>query len=83
MTSRAGTGRRSVIELWPELFAGLTAGQRDEVVGNLAWSLPDEAQPSRAEVDDMVAYVTGQLTKTEYAHRCADRDATRARDLRR
>jgi hypothetical protein len=44
---------------WPELFVGLTPGQRHAVVRNLARSQPVGMEPGRAEVDDMVQYVIG------------------------
>lgn len=70
--------RKPATELWPDLFGGLTDGQRREVVRNLAWSMPDETQPSRVEVVDMVQYVAGKLSNAEYARRCSRRDARSA-----
>lgn len=69
--------KRTTAELWPDLFTGLTATQRAAVVHNLAWSMPDENEPSREEVRDMVRYVTGELTNAEYARRCSLRDSAR------
>lgn len=62
---------RSVTVQWPELFVGLTPGQRRTVVRNLAHVRPDGREPTRAEVDDMVQYVVGEITPTEYARRCS------------
>lgn len=59
----------SVTTQWPELFVGLTPGQRRTVVRNLAGAHPDGIEPTRAEVDDMVQYVVGEITPTEYVRR--------------
>jgi len=64
---------RSVTVRWPELFVGLTAGQRHAVVRNLARSQPDGMEPTRAEVDNMVQYVVGEISDAEYARRCSGR----------
>lgn len=56
---------------WPELFVGLTPGQRRTVVRNLAHAHPTGSGPTRAEVDDMVQYVVGEITQTEYVRRCS------------
>jgi hypothetical protein len=61
----------SVTVRWPELFVGLTPGQRRTVVRNLAHAHPDGMEPTRAEVDDMVQYVVGEITQAEYARRCS------------
>lgn len=62
--------RRSVMQ-WPELFVGLTSGQRRTVVRNLAQTYPEGREPTRAEVDDMVQYVVGEITPDEYVQRCS------------
>jgi hypothetical protein len=62
---------RSVTVRWPELFVGLTPGQRRTVVRNLAHAHPDGRGPTRAEVDDMVQYIVGEITQPEYARRCS------------
>ena len=62
---------RNVAARWPELFVGLTPGQRRTVVRNLARAHPDGTPPTRTEVDDMVQYVVGEITPTEYARRCS------------
>lgn len=61
--------RRSVMQ-WPELFVGLTPGQRHAVVRHLARTCPDCSEPTRAEVDATVQYVVGEITLNEYARRC-------------
>lgn len=63
--------RLSVTVQWPELFVGLTPGQRRTVVRNLAQTYPEGREPTRAEVDDMVQYVVGEITPNEYARRCS------------
>lgn len=60
----------SAVTRWPELFVGLTAGQRRTVARNLAHKHPDRRGPSRAEVDAMVQYVVGEISQAEYARRC-------------
>ena len=70
--------RKHATQICPDLFVGLTDTQRRAVVRNLAWSMPDEAEPSRAEVIDMVQYVAGTLSNAEYARRCSRRDARSA-----
>ncbi|MEV5003936.1 hypothetical protein [Nocardioides sp. LML1-1-1.1] len=62
---------RSVTAQWPELFVGLTPGQRGTVVRNLAQAHGEGREPTRAEVDDMVQYVVGEITPTEYVRRCS------------
>ncbi|WP_300640684.1 hypothetical protein [Nocardioides sp.] len=62
---------RNVAAQWPELFVGLTPGQRRTVVRNLARAYPAGAPPTRVEVDDMVQYVVGEITPTEYQRRCS------------
>ncbi|GAW54771.1 hypothetical protein [Nocardioides sp. PD653] len=69
--------KRTAAGLWPDLFTGLTMSQRAAVLRNLTWSMPDENEPSREEVSDMVRYVTGELTNAEYARRCSRRDSAR------
>lgn len=61
--------RRSVMQ-WPELFVGLTPGQRHSVVRHLAQTRPHGSEPTRAEVDATVQYVVGEITLNEYARRC-------------
>lgn len=61
---------RSATARWPELFVGLTPGQRQTVVRNLARTQPN-GSPTRTEVDDMVQYVVGEITQPEYARRCS------------
>jgi len=62
--------RRSVMQ-WPELFVGLTPGQRHSVVRHLAKTCPAGREPTRAEVDATVQYVVGEITPSEYARRCS------------
>lgn len=62
---------RSITVQWPELFIGLTPGQRGTVVRNLAEAYGESGQPTRAEVDDMVQYVVGEITPKEYGRRCS------------
>lgn len=69
--------KRTAADIWPDLFTGLTVSQRAAVLHNLAWSMPDENEPSRDEVSDMVQYVIGDLTNAEYARRCSRRDGAR------
>ncbi len=54
---------------WPELFVGLTSGQRRTVVRNLAHTHPRGSGPTRTEVEDMVQYVVGEITQSEYLRR--------------
>jgi hypothetical protein len=63
--------RPSVAVRWPDLFVGLTSGQRQTVVRSLARSHRGGAQPTRTEVDNMVQYVVGEITEAEYARRGA------------
>lgn len=70
--------RLSVTVQWPELFVGLTPGQRRTVVRNLAQTHPEGREPTRAEVDDMVQYVVGEITPDEYVRRCSRTHATLA-----
>lgn len=62
---------RSITVQWPELFIGLTPGQRGTVVRNLAQAYGKGGEPTRAEIDDMVQYVVGEITPKEYARRCS------------
>lgn len=62
---------RSVTVRWPDLFVGLTPGQRRTVVRNLAHADPEGREPTRAAVDDMVQYVVGEITQAEYVRRCS------------
>jgi hypothetical protein len=69
--------RFSVTARWPDLFVGLTPGQRRTVVRNLARSWHDGWEPTRSDVDDLVQYVVGEISEAEYARRrSARRDAT-------
>jgi hypothetical protein len=65
--------RPSVVGRWPDLFVGLAPGQRHAVVRNLARSHQGGSQPTRAEVDNMVQYVVGEISDAEYARRCSGR----------
>lgn len=66
----------SVVARWPDLFVGLTPGQRSAVVRKLAQSHGEShggALPTRSEVDDMVQYVVGEINDVEHARRCSRR----------
>lgn len=62
-------GCRSVTARWPELFVGLTPGQRRLVVLKLDEADTGGQTPTRDEVDDMVQYVVGEITQAEYVQR--------------
>lgn len=64
-----------VVARWPDLFVGLTPGQRHAVVRSLARSQSGGALPTRTEVDDMVQYVVGEISDAEHARRCSRRVA--------
>lgn len=55
---------------WPELFVGLTPGQRHAVARHLAQTCPPGHQSTRSEIDATVQYVVGEITHDEYALRC-------------
>lgn len=58
-----------VVARWPDLFVGLTPGQRSAVVRSLAQSYGGGTLPTRSEVDDMVQYVVGEISDVEHARR--------------
>lgn len=70
--------RLNVTVQWPELFVGLTPGQRRTVVRNLAQTYPEGREPTRAEVDDRVQYIVGEITPNEFVRRCSRTCLTRA-----
>lgn len=54
---------------WPELFVGLTPGQRQSVAHHLAQTRPPGHESTRSETDATVQYVVGEITHDEYALR--------------
>ncbi|GAB7007724.1 hypothetical protein JCM18899A_51990 [Nocardioides sp. AN3] len=56
---------------WPELFVGLTPGQRHAVVRHLAQTCPAGHEPTRDDVDATVQYIVGEITPSEYARHCS------------
>lgn len=66
---RRRTRCQGITTRWPDLFVGLTPGQRRLVVLKLDEEVAGDQAPTRDEVDDMVQYVVGEITEAEYIQR--------------
>ena len=58
---------------WPELFAQLTAADREAVVNALASSWHEGWAPNREDVENLTDYARGVIDKAEYDRRAGER----------
>lgn len=56
----------NVFELYPDLFDGVDEGIRRRVVSNFGSDAHEGWEPNRPDVELMVGYATGRISKAEY-----------------
>lgn len=56
----------NVSELYPDLFDGVDEGIRRRVVSNFGSDAHEGWEPNRPDVELMVGYATGRISKAEY-----------------
>lgn len=56
----------NVFELYPDLFDGVDEGIRRRVVSNFGSDAHEGWEPNRPDVELMVGYATGRISKADY-----------------
>lgn len=71
----ASTARLDVIELWPELFVGVSDVTAQAIQDACVASWHEGWEPDRADVEDMVAQARGEVDLDELLRRARARAA--------
>jgi hypothetical protein len=57
-----------VFELYPDLFVGIDAAVRRCIISHFGSDAHEGWEPNRSDVELLVGYATGRISKAEYLH---------------